>query len=62
MTQSERDVEWRIEYQTALGRMCGPGQPSDEQIKLARQDADQHVTKLQMRDFLEETRRKLESM
>lgn len=43
MTEKESRREWEVAYQTALGRMCGAGEPTAEQIRVAKQEADEHV-------------------
>lgn len=46
LTESELNAEWEVHYHTRLGNMCGAAKPTEEQDKLARDEADEHVLAL----------------
>ena len=45
MTKTEREREWHVAYETALGRMCDDREPTERQKQIARIEADEWVKK-----------------
>lgn len=50
MTQREIDLEWCVEYETALGEMCGKGDSTERQRHAAKIRADEHVEALRRQE------------
>jgi len=40
---AELQKEWDVTYQTALGRSCEDREPSEEQKRTAKKEADEHI-------------------
>lgn len=42
-TREQLKEEWVVIYSTRLGILCGEGEPTYEQMRIAREDADRHI-------------------
>lgn len=45
-TKSQLEEEWRHVYETRIGILCGGAAPTEEQQKLAKDEADRHCATL----------------
>lgn len=43
MTEAERAREWKVSYNTALGRSCGTDEPTFQQIADCEKEANEWV-------------------
>ena len=41
MTEQELEAEWRVIYETRLGILCEERQPTEEQLNIATEEADE---------------------
>ena len=53
MPPTRTSPEWQAEYDERLGLLCGDGVPTREQEALARQQADEKMTELEILERLE---------
>lgn len=43
MTDQQRELEWNVAFQTALGRSCDDREPTAQQLADAHAEADEHI-------------------